>query len=83
MKPGASAQMPPVVAPITPLPPLLCFGRAETCLRPLPGPFELTKAHRTGRTLAVGLGLVQLVALPGVFSLHSQIIKVFDGHERE
>ena len=61
--------------------PLLCLDGAKTCFCLLAGSLELAHARRAGGPLSIGLGgLVQVVALAGVLSLCSQIVRVPGGH---
>ena len=62
--------------------PLLRIDGAKTCFCPLAGSLELAHSRRAGGPLSVGLGLglVQVVALAGVLSLCSQIVRVPGGH---
>jgi hypothetical protein len=59
---------------------LLSLGKTKACFRPLAGPLELAETGRAGGPLSVGLRFVELVALAGVVSLRSQIVKVIGGH---
>jgi hypothetical protein len=59
---------------------LLTLSKTKACFRPLAGPLELAQTVRAGGPLSVGLRFVELVALAGVLSLRSQIVKVIGGH---
>jgi len=59
---------------------LLSLSKTKACIRPLAGPLELAQTVRAGGPLSVGLRFVELVALAGVLSLRSQIVKVIGGH---
>jgi hypothetical protein len=59
---------------------LLSLRKAKACFGLLAGPLELAQACRAGGSLSVGLRFVELVALAGVVSLRSQIVKVIGGH---
>ena len=60
--------------------PFRCLSEAETCFCLLGGPLQLAHARRARGAWAIGLGLVQVVALAGVLSLRSQVVEIPGGH---